>query len=148
MNGDQLRMARALLRLGIRELSAISGADKMAIVRIEQGRKPHAATLQKLKTALEERGIVFIGAVDPFHEATVAMRFGMQPPAPEENEDADEGKVSEPGYRTQSWDEVDYDMGAQQIEGMRAYWRVPGRWARLSRESKRALTLFMGGGPV
>jgi transcriptional regulator with XRE-family HTH domain len=87
MNGDQLRMARALLRLTVRELAQASGVDKMAIVRFEVGRNPHAATLSKLQAALEERGIVFIGAVTTFHEPTVAMRFGMQPPAAHDGDD-------------------------------------------------------------
>jgi transcriptional regulator with XRE-family HTH domain len=125
MNGDQLRMARALLRLTVRELAELAGADKMAIVRMEAGRKPHASTAAKLKEALEARGIVFIGAMDPFHEPTVAMRFGMKPPAPseEEEEGADDPTLSPKGR-----------------EALRDYWADGERWGRLVEDSRKALT--------
>ncbi len=79
MNSDQLRMARALLRLTIIDLAEISGVDKMAIVRFEAGRNPHAATVEKLRKTFNERGVIFIGAVDTCWEATVAMKHGMKP---------------------------------------------------------------------
>ena len=145
MNGDQLHMARALLRLGIRELAAISGADKMAIVRMEAGRKPHAATEAKLKAALEARGIVFIGATEPFHEPTVAMRWGMASPAASEGEGAEEESDEEPSQRALGWDEGDFALGRQQVEGMHAFWAERGKWNWLSAESRRALSQFMGG---
>lgn len=148
MTGDQLRMARALLRLGVRELAAASGADKMAILRMEAGRKPHAATLQKIKTALEARGIIFIGAVEPFHEATVAMRFGMPSPAAKDDSEMDDEEDGGAVDQAKAWDEVDFALGTEQIEGMRAYWLQPGRWARLSDEGKKTLTDFMGSDPL
>ena len=148
MNGDQLRMARALLRLGIRELAAISGADKMAIVRMEAGRKPHAATEAKLKTALEARGIVFIGATEPFHEPTVAMRWGMAAPTASEGEGIeDEEEDGEPAQRARGWDEEDFTFGKCQIEGIRSYWAEGEKWARLSQASRKVLIEFMGGEP-
>ncbi len=147
MNGDQLRMARALLRLGIRELAAISGVDKNAIVRMEAGRKPHAATAQKLKEALEARGIVFIGATEPFHEPTVAMRWGMAAPIASEGESAEEESDEEPSQRAVGWDEADFALGRQQVEGMRAYWAERGKWNWLSAESRSALSQFMGWEP-
>ena len=77
------------------ELARVAGVDKMAIVRFEAGRNPHAATLTKLQAALEERGIVFIGAVSTFHEPTIAMRWGMKPPAAHEGGEIDEGESGE-----------------------------------------------------
>ncbi len=92
MNGDQLRMARALLRLGIRELAQLSGADKNSIVRCESGRKIHASTEQKLKTTLEGRGVIFIEPMKPFHQATVALKWGLTSPMLDEGEGSeDEG---------------------------------------------------------
>jgi transcriptional regulator with XRE-family HTH domain len=104
MNGDQLRMARALLRLTVRELAQASGVDKMAIVRFEAGRNPHAATL------------------------TVAMRFGMKPPAAHYGDDevADNGEV----YRT---------LSPRRIAAMRDYWTVGARWFTLRAASRKIL---------
>jgi transcriptional regulator with XRE-family HTH domain len=128
MNGDQLRMARALLRLTVRELAQASGVDKMAIVRFEAGRNPHAATLAKLQAALEERGIVFIGAVTTFHEPTVAMRFGMKPPAAHDGDD----EVADNG-------EVDPSLSLRRIAAMRDYWSVGARWFTLRAASRNIL---------
>ncbi len=69
------------------DLADISGVDKMAIVRFEAGRKPHAATVEKLRKTFNERGVIFIGAVDTCWEATVAMKHGMKVPAPAERGD-------------------------------------------------------------
>ena len=132
MNGDQLRMARALLRLTVRELAQTSGVDKMAIVRFEAGRNPHAAMLTKLRTALEEHGIVFIGAVSTFHEPTVAMRFGMKPPAVMEGE----GEGEE--------DEGNATLSPKRLAALRDYWAESGRWGRLAEVSRKALTRSLG----
>ena len=135
MNGDQLRMARALLRLTVRELAQTSGVDKMAIVRFEAGRNPHAATLTKLRTALEEHGIVFIGAVSTFHEPTVAMRFGMKPPAVTEGDEAEENGAA------------DHPLGQKTIAAMRDYWKQGQRWLSLRPISRKVLMRTMGGEP-
>ena len=128
MNGDQLRMARALLRLTVRELAQAAGVDKMAIVRFEAGRNPHAATLTKLQGALEERGIVFIGAVTTFHEPTVAMRFGMKPPAANDgDDDTEENSLTSP------------TLSPRRIAAMRDYWKVGARWLTLRAASRKIL---------
>ena len=100
----------------------------MAIVRFEAGRNPHAATLMKLQTALEERGIVFIGAVTTFHEPTVAMRFGMKPPAAHDGDD----EVADNG-------EVDRSLSPRRIAAMRDYWTVGVRWFTLRAASRKIL---------
>jgi transcriptional regulator with XRE-family HTH domain len=93
MNGDQLRMARALLRLTLVELAEISGVDKMGIVRMEAGRKPHSATVEKLRKVFVERGVIFIGAVEPYWEPGVAMAFGKESPVSEEADDEKSANV-------------------------------------------------------
>ena len=87
MTSDQLRMARALLRLTIVELAEIAGVDKMGIVRMEAGRKPHSATVEKLRRVFVERGVVFIGAAEPYYGPAVAMQHGLEAPSPAGNGD-------------------------------------------------------------
>lgn len=60
VTSDQLRMARAALKLTVRELADRLGVDKNTIVRIEAGGKAHASTLQRLRAVLEGLGIEFI----------------------------------------------------------------------------------------
>lgn len=70
----QLRMARAALKLGVRELAAAGGISPTTVTRFEAGRGGvNSGTLAKLEAALEERGIVFVTA-DDTGEATVRLR--------------------------------------------------------------------------
>ena len=58
---EQCRMARAALRLGVRDLAAMSTVSAMTINRFENGRSGgHAATLRKIETALTAAGVDFI----------------------------------------------------------------------------------------
>ena len=115
MTADQLRMARALLRLSITDLAEIAGIDKMVIVRMEAGRRAQAATVVKLRKAIEERGVVFVGAIEPLIEPTVAMRYG----------------TSRPGSSDESHNE---NGGPEEVpvDRMRSYWIDGDRLGRLS----------------
>lgn len=106
MTGEQLRAARALLRLGTRDLAAISGVDKMAIVRAEAGRRSHSATVDKLRKALEDAGIVFLDGRNGEYEPTAALKWGVQPlgDASDEGADRGEGKTGH-GLDARAWDE-------------------------------------------
>lgn len=54
-------MARAALRLGVRELADLSGVSTMTISRFENGQSGgQAETLRKLQSALEAAGVEFI----------------------------------------------------------------------------------------
>ena len=54
-------MARAALRLGVRELAEASGVSTMTISRFENGQSGgQAETLRKLKAAFEAAGVEFI----------------------------------------------------------------------------------------
>ena len=54
-------MARAALRLGIRDLAAMAKVAPMTISRLETGRSGgHAETLRKVQRALEKAGVEFI----------------------------------------------------------------------------------------
>jgi len=57
----QLRGARALSGLGVRELAKIAGLSPTAVSQLENGRikSPRASTLERLRTALEDHGVEF-----------------------------------------------------------------------------------------
>ncbi|MEJ6393834.1 helix-turn-helix transcriptional regulator [Gymnodinialimonas sp. 2305UL16-5] len=58
-------MARAALRLGVRELAALSGVSFTTISRFETGRGGlQRSTAQAIQNALEEAGIRFLDAGD------------------------------------------------------------------------------------
>lgn len=61
MDSSQLRMARAGLKIGVRDLAAMAGVTTATITRFENERGGlNAVTQSKLKAALEAAGIVFI----------------------------------------------------------------------------------------
>jgi transcriptional regulator with XRE-family HTH domain len=60
ITGIQLRMARSALKWGVRELAAKAQVSPATITRIEGDNPANAATLQALRTALENGGIEFI----------------------------------------------------------------------------------------
>jgi transcriptional regulator with XRE-family HTH domain len=137
MNSDQLRMARALLRLGIRELAEIAGVGPSSIQRLEAGRKPHAATAAKLRAALEERGVVFLPALSPYYGAGVALRHGVPSPVTDEEDgvDTDAADASNPEIR--GWEETEFS--AALVEAMARHWSDSDRWQALSEPSRQAL---------
>ncbi|ARC87900.1 helix-turn-helix domain-containing protein [Rhodovulum sp. MB263] len=54
-------MARAALRLGVREVAELSGVSTMTISRFENGQSGgQAETLRKLQSAFEAAGVEFI----------------------------------------------------------------------------------------
>ena len=61
---NQIRAARALLRLSSTELANISGLAPITLRKLESETivsNPRMETLLRLKTALESRGIEFLG---------------------------------------------------------------------------------------
>lgn len=137
-------MARALLRLGIRELATAAEVSRPAIVRMENGKgKPHAATEAKLQRTLEAMGIVFIGALEPLHGPAVALRWGMEPPAAAEDaETPGDDEASE--IKARSWEEIDAALDDEMREAMADYWGDPARWNALSEVSRKTLAKVMG----
>ena len=62
---EQMRAARALLRITAQQLSDASGVGLATIKRLEAGDglpAAHAQTLDKLKKALEAAGVEFLGS--------------------------------------------------------------------------------------
>jgi transcriptional regulator with XRE-family HTH domain len=57
---SQVRMARAALGWGVRDLADRSGLAPNTVSRFENGLGTNVTTLKQIQSALEEAGIVFI----------------------------------------------------------------------------------------
>ena len=67
ISNNQIKAARALLRLSVNELASLSEVSPSTIRRLESQvdyNSPNQNTVTKLKTALESRGIEFLGTPD------------------------------------------------------------------------------------
>ena len=64
LEGIQVRMGRAAVGWSVRELARIAGVTPNTISRIENGGDALASTLERLQTALENAGVIFIDADD------------------------------------------------------------------------------------
>ena len=60
MTAEQLRMARAAVKLSVRELAEKADVTPNTVSRIENGGDAMASTLSKLRDVLEREGIEFI----------------------------------------------------------------------------------------
>lgn len=157
ISGDQVRMARGALRMAVRELGELAGVDKMTVVRIESGEGARASTFERLRSALEAAGVVFLAPLDGVHGAGVAFKWGFDTSslgATSGNSDAT-GKPGE-GIDARSWDEDFADAAPKPLpnippmtdaerEEMRQYYRDnPERWERISPIGKACMARAMG----
>ena len=78
VTGDQIRMARALLRMSVRELSEAATVDKSTISRIENGADAYTSTFRQLRSVLEARGAWFGEVEDGAHGPTVGLKWGVE----------------------------------------------------------------------
>lgn len=60
MTARQCRMARAGLGLSIPALATLAAVRANTISHFERGGDSYASTIAKLRSALEERGVVFV----------------------------------------------------------------------------------------
>jgi transcriptional regulator with XRE-family HTH domain len=60
MRGIQLRMARAAVGWGVRELAEKASVTANTVTRIENGADSKQSTMDKLQRALEAAGVEFI----------------------------------------------------------------------------------------
>ena len=66
IDGDQIRMARGALHIGVRELAEMAKVAPMTITRLENGHSGgHANTIRKIQGALEAAGVEFIDGDAP-----------------------------------------------------------------------------------
>ncbi len=64
LDGIQVRMARAALGWGVRELANKADVTPNTISRIENGGDALASTLEKIQNVLEQAGVIFIDEDD------------------------------------------------------------------------------------
>ncbi len=60
ITGTQLRMARAALKLGVREVATAAKVSPATVTRVEADQPANASTLAAIRTALEAAGVEFI----------------------------------------------------------------------------------------
>jgi transcriptional regulator with XRE-family HTH domain len=60
MTGQQCRMARAALNMGVRELAKLAKVATGTITRLEAGEELKPRTVEAIRAALERKGIEFI----------------------------------------------------------------------------------------
>ena len=60
MTGQQCRMARAALNMGVRDLAKLAKVATGTITRLEAGEELKPRTVEAIQHALERRGIEFI----------------------------------------------------------------------------------------
>ncbi len=65
MNAAQCRMARAALKLGVRELADMAKVATGTITRLEAGIELKPRTLEAVKRALERAGVAFTNGDEP-----------------------------------------------------------------------------------
>jgi transcriptional regulator with XRE-family HTH domain len=65
MTPVQLRMARAAVGWGVRELAAKAGVTANTVTRIENGADAKQSTMERLRCALEAAGIEFTNGDQP-----------------------------------------------------------------------------------
>ena len=65
MTSIQLRMARAAVGWGVRELAAKAGVTANTVTRIENGADAKQSTMEMLRRALEAAGIEFTNGDQP-----------------------------------------------------------------------------------
>jgi transcriptional regulator with XRE-family HTH domain len=60
ITGTQLRMARASLKIGVRDVAAMAKVSPATVTRIENDQPANASTLAAIRAALETAGVLFI----------------------------------------------------------------------------------------
>lgn len=60
LTGTQVRMARAALKLGVRELAERAQVSPNTVTRVESEQPSNPATLAAIRNALEQAGVEFI----------------------------------------------------------------------------------------
>lgn len=84
ITGAQIRMARAALKIGVRELAEAAGIAPMTVSRLENGQSGgHSDTLVKIQKALEIAGVIFVPENGAGPGVRLAKRTTAEAEAPE-----------------------------------------------------------------
>ena len=113
LTAEQLRMARAALRLTVKALAGLAGVDEGTIIRIEAGKKSYKRTLKDLRGTLEEQGIVFLEAQEGMHRPGVALGWDVEFDKDGKTSDTTIGTSGE-GLDARAWDEDFDDLASVQ----------------------------------
>lgn len=105
LTGEQLRMARAALRLTVKALADLAGVDKGTIVRIEAGEKSYRRTLKDLRETLEKLGLVFLDTQDGIHGPGVALGWNVAFDGKDEQQGDVTGNSIDDNLNSRAWDE-------------------------------------------
>jgi transcriptional regulator with XRE-family HTH domain len=81
MKAIQLRMARAAVGWGVRELAAKAGVTANTVTRIENGADAKQSTIDALQRALEAAGVEFTNGEQPGVRLTKAAAAHSAKPA-------------------------------------------------------------------
>jgi transcriptional regulator with XRE-family HTH domain len=151
-------MARAALKLTVREVAELAGVDKSTIVRIEAGGRAYYQNMLRLQAVFEDAGIVFIEPQEGVGGAGVRYKLGFDPAktgatqGTTTSQGDDKGGLDALGW---DWDTSEHvvddeplppldwtdDDKADQIE----HWRSrPEAWTRLHEVSRQCLLRAMG----
>ena len=148
---ETCRAARALLAWGQRELATRSKVAHKTIADFEvNARQPYERTLEALRRAFEEAGLLFIDPVEGVHGATVAFKWGVAPPARQPGEGTATGEDDTGGLKAAWDDDADLDALLSEPEGldpdMAEMWRDdPELWAKLSQSGRETSAARMYG---
>ncbi len=154
LSPETCRAARALLAWGQRDLSARSKVAQATITSFEIGtRQPYERTLEALRRAFEDAGVLFIDPVEGMHQGVAGLKWGAAPPTRQPGEGAVSSEAGEGGMKA-TWDD---DEAAASLDAllceapglnpdMAEMWRDdPELWARLSQGGRETLSTRMFG---
>ena len=77
MKAVQIKMARAALGWGVRELAEKAGVTANTVTRIENGADAKQSTIEAMQRVMEAAGVIFI----PANGEDVGVRLRKAPPA-------------------------------------------------------------------
>jgi transcriptional regulator with XRE-family HTH domain len=115
LTGDQLRMARAALKLSVKKTADLAGVDKGTIVRIEAGENAYVRTLKELRDVLERCGVVFLDAREGIHGPGVALACNVVVAGDAQHSAPSVGKPDS-GLHSRAWDDEFEDATTSEAE--------------------------------
>ena len=77
MDGSQARMARAALKMSVRDLAAKAKVSPNTVTRVEAGLPVNNSTVAAIRAALEAAGVIFVA--ENGEGPGVRLRKGAQP---------------------------------------------------------------------